>query len=63
MGKGNARELQNEIKRALIFSKSDTLSPGDFGKSAELIPSRNGALETDSLDYKEAKKGTRCVSY
>ena len=54
--KGNARELQNEIKRAVIFSKSEMLSPSNFGNSAEVITSRNSATETDSIDYKEAKK-------
>ena len=54
--KGNARELQNEIKRAVIFSKSEMISPEDFGNSAELIISQNNAVETESLDYKEARK-------
>ncbi len=54
--KGNARELQNEIKRAVIFSKSEMLSPSNFGNSAEAIASRNSAIETDSTDYKEARK-------
>jgi DNA-binding NtrC family response regulator len=54
--KGNARELQNEIKRAVIFSKSDMLTMADFGKCEALITTRNNALETDGLDYKEARK-------
>ncbi|MDA8083359.1 MAG: sigma-54 dependent transcriptional regulator [Nitrospiraceae bacterium] len=54
--KGNARELQNEIKRAVIFSKNNLLAPGDFGNSAELLTSPNGTLETDGLDYREARK-------
>ena len=54
--KGNARELQNEIKRAVIFSKSDLLAPADFGNSAELCTSLNSAIETENLDYREAKQ-------
>jgi DNA-binding NtrC family response regulator len=54
--KGNARELQNEIKRAIIFSKSEMLSPGDFRNSAEPVAPRNSVIETSSLDYKEARK-------
>jgi DNA-binding NtrC family response regulator len=54
--KGNARELQNEIKRAVIFSKSDLLAPGDFGNSAELITSQSSAIGTDRLEYREARK-------
>ncbi len=54
--KGNARELQNEIKRAVIFSKDAMLSPSDFGNSMEVITPRNGAIETDSEDYREARK-------
>ena len=53
---GNARELQNEIKRAIIFSKSEMLLPEDFGKSAEPITLRESVIETGSLDYKEARK-------
>jgi DNA-binding NtrC family response regulator len=54
--KGNARELQNEIKRAVVFSKSDMLTRADFGKGAEMTTIQNSALETDGLDYKEARK-------
>ncbi len=54
--KGNARELQNEIKRAVIFSKSEMLAPSDFGNIAEPIVPRNVALGTDNLDYREARK-------
>ncbi len=59
--KGNARELQNEIKRAVIFSKSEMLSPSDFGSSAEVITSRNSAMETDSIDYRGARKKVLAV--
>jgi transcriptional regulator with GAF, ATPase, and Fis domain len=54
--KGNARELQNEIKRAVIFSKNDLLAPEDFGNSQELITSRNSSIKTDGRDYREARK-------
>jgi DNA-binding NtrC family response regulator len=55
--KGNARELQNEIKRAVIFSKSDLLAPGDFGNCAVgLITTSDSAIETNGIDYREAKK-------
>ncbi len=54
--KGNARELQNEIKRAIIFSKSEMLSPGDFGNGEEPIASRESVIETGGLDYKDARK-------
>jgi DNA-binding NtrC family response regulator len=54
--KGNARELQNEIKRAVIFSKSDMLTPADFGQCAAMITTRKDALETNGLNYREAKK-------
>ena len=54
--KGNARELQNEIKRAVIFAKDVLLTPGDFGNSAAPITSRNSISELDGLDYREARK-------
>ncbi len=54
--KGNARELQNEIKRAVIFSRNDLLEPGDFGKSTELIAPQTSVIDTDGRDYREARK-------
>jgi DNA-binding NtrC family response regulator len=54
--KGNARELQNEVKRAVIFSKSDLLTPKDFEKGTELAVKRTVSPESDNLDYREAKK-------
>ncbi len=54
--KGNARELQNEIKRAVIFSKSDFLAPEDFGSSPPLVPGPEEAPEMYGTDYKEARK-------
>ena len=54
---GNARELLNQIKRAVVFSKNDFLSSADFGNEASFI----SAIENDpdkiyKLDYKEARK-------
>lgn len=54
--KGNARELQNQIKRAVIFSKSDFLSAEDFGNSDQLIAAAENSPEIYMLDYKEARK-------
>ncbi len=54
--KGNARELQNEIKRAVIFSKSEMLLPSDFGNSADLNTPQISAVDTDGLNYREARK-------
>lgn len=54
--KGNARELQNEIKRAVIFSKSDHIMPADFGNSSEHCTPQRSAVETEVLDYREARK-------
>ncbi len=54
--KGNARELQNEIKRAVIFSKSEMLSPSDFRANAEPVVARNAAPETDGLAYRDARR-------
>ena len=56
--KGNARELQNEIKRAVIFSKNELLETDDFGKSAPLVPGSEENPEMYELDYKEARKKT-----
>ncbi len=54
--KGNARELLNQIKRAVIFSKNEFLSAEDFGNSAPLIPAADNNPEIYMLDYKEARK-------
>ena len=58
--KGNARELQNEIKRAVIFSKGDYLMREDFENSSPLLPAASpGKPEIDfHLAYKEARKKT-----
>ncbi len=54
--KGNARELQNEVKRAVIFSKSDLLTPKDFERGADLKLKGTGGAGNDNLTYREAKK-------
>ncbi len=54
--KGNARELQNEIQRAVIFSKDDFLAPEDFGKNLQIIPCTEDNPEIYGLDYREARK-------
>ncbi len=54
---GNVRELQNALKRALIFSKGDELLPDDFDCSLDALP-RNGDSNGDLCDmaYREAKE-------
>ncbi len=54
--KGNARELQNEIKRAVIFSKYDLLTSEDFKESSLPIAATKDDSEIYGLDYKEARK-------
>jgi DNA-binding NtrC family response regulator len=54
--KGNARELQNEIKRAVIFSKSGFLSPEDFRDGSQLPAGPDAGPEIYDLDYREARK-------
>ncbi|HEX8949054.1 MAG TPA: hypothetical protein VF790_08845, partial [Dissulfurispiraceae bacterium] len=54
--KGNARELQNEIKRAVIFSKDDSLTQENFSNSGSFAPAPEGSPEMYGLDYKEARK-------
>lgn len=53
---GNARELQNEIKRAVIFSKKDLILPQDFGNTAPLVPGPEESPEVYGGEYKEARK-------
>ncbi|HAM49543.1 MAG TPA: sigma-54-dependent Fis family transcriptional regulator, partial [Nitrospiraceae bacterium] len=54
--KGNARELQNEIKRAVIFSKNDFLAAEDFRNCEPLITCHEDNTELYELDYREARK-------
>ena len=55
---GNVRELQNEIKRAVLFSKGEVVGPGDFGCDPSAMPRPERILpELSSLEYKEARRG------
>ena len=54
--KGNARELQNAIKRAVIFSKGEFLTPDDFEISTPPVPDREEESETYGYDYKKERK-------
>lgn len=53
---GNARELRNRIKRAVIFSRNDFLSPEDFADNKSLITSAENRAGTHTFEYKEARK-------
>jgi DNA-binding NtrC family response regulator len=54
---GNVRELQNEIKRAVIFSKDDVIAPDEFGFEPLNLPCPDEVISTVSgLEYKEARK-------
>ncbi|MDA8088164.1 MAG: sigma-54 dependent transcriptional regulator [Nitrospiraceae bacterium] len=56
---GNVRQLQNEVKRAVIFSKSDTITAADFGcETISLCPGDSDMSVFAGMDY---KKGRRCV--
>jgi DNA-binding NtrC family response regulator len=54
--KGNARELQNEIKRAVIFSKNDFLTAEDFSSTSDSITGTKDTPEIYGLDYSDARK-------
>ncbi len=54
--KGNARELQNAIKRAVVFSKGEVLTPDDFENGAPLFPGGEEESETYGSDYKKERK-------
>lgn len=54
---GNVRELQNEIKRAVIFSKQEIIAPEDFSKGSLKSPCPDDPLsDSEPLEYKEARK-------
>jgi DNA-binding NtrC family response regulator len=54
---GNVRELQNEIKRAVIFSKGETVTPQDFQYDMKNLPCPEDRIDSFSkLSYKEARK-------
>ena len=53
---GNVRELQNEIKRAVIFSKGNIIDPDDFSREFLKMPCPEDILSSLSTEYKEARK-------
>ncbi len=54
---GNVREIQNEIKRAVIFSKGDVIAPDEFGFEPLNLPCPDEVISTVSgLEYKDARK-------
>jgi len=54
---GNIRELQNEIKRVVIFSKGQTINPEDFSCECLRAVCPEDSLSTIcNLAYKEARK-------
>lgn len=54
--KGNARELQNMIKRAVVFSKGEFLTPEDFEISTPPVPDQEVESEIYGSDYKKERK-------
>ncbi len=55
---GNVRELQNEIRRAVIFSNNEIITPQDFRYDSYDSPCPEDTLGSFSkLTYKEARKG------
>ena len=54
--KGNARELQNAVKRAVVFSKGEFLTPDDFEISMHPFPVREEESGVYDTDYKEARR-------
>jgi transcriptional regulator with PAS, ATPase and Fis domain len=54
---GNVRELQNEIKRAVIFSRDEIVTPQDFQYDMKNLPCPEDSIDSFSkLNYKEARK-------
>ncbi|HTZ18623.1 MAG TPA: sigma-54 dependent transcriptional regulator [Dissulfurispiraceae bacterium] len=54
---GNVRELQNEIKRAVIFSKGNVINPEDFSNELLKSPCPEDTLSAFlPLAYKDARK-------
>ncbi len=54
---GNVRELQNEVKRAIIFSESAIIEPADFAPDRQLPPclDKNDSVSLE-VHYRDAKK-------
>lgn len=54
---GNVRELQNEVRKVVIFSKGETITPEDFQYISKNLPCPEDSIESLSkLAYKEARK-------
>jgi len=55
---GNVRELQNEIRRAVIFSKGGIITHQDFQYDFKNLPCPEDVIDSLSkLTYKEARRG------
>jgi len=55
---GNVRELQNEIRRTVIFSKGEIILPQDFQYDSNNLPCPEDIIHSLSkLTYKEARRG------
>jgi DNA-binding NtrC family response regulator len=55
---GNVRELQNEIRRAVIFSNGEMITPQDFRYDSKNLPCPEDIVHSLSkLAYKEARRG------
>ncbi len=52
---GNVRELQNEVKRAIIFSKHPVIEPSDLAPNLPLCSEKDDPACSEA-SYKEAKK-------
>ncbi len=54
---GNVRELQNTVKRALIFSQNDPVQPSDFDFDQTIHPCNDeNTAECATSEYREAKR-------
>ncbi len=53
---GNVRELQNEIKRAVIFSNENTVSADHFCGESFRVPLEDDVSGVCSLGYKDARR-------
>lgn len=54
--KGNVRELENVIKRAVVMSSNEEVSLADIGWNEPLSPSRVCSEGVTALPYREAKQ-------
>jgi len=54
---GNVRELQNEIRRAVIFTEGEMIRPQDFQYDSKNLPYPGDTIDTlSNLTYKEARR-------